>query len=155
MAESGVCCIWDCFLMWANSLMQTISSSSGAGDSGVRCIGGAMPGWSMLVLVMIELCRDTGRVSRAIGERYPTCGGLNAGVGRPLRLPIYCSLDNEKHLACSISKGGWYCSSGVSHVGGVWSSAMNEVQLELVQERFECSSEELVVAGDAIDGLGK
>lgn len=109
-----------------------------------------------MVLVIIELCRDAGRVSKAMGDRYLTSGGLSAGVGRPLRLPIYCSFVSEKHLACSISNVGWYCcSSGVSHVGGVWSSAMNEVQLELVQERFECSSEVFVAAGDGIDGLGK
>lgn len=135
--------------------MHTISSSSGSCGSGVRWGGAALAGRSKLVLVMIELCRDAGLVSRAIGDRYLTCGGLNAGVGRPLRFPIYCSLDKVKHLACSISKGCWYCSSGVSHVGGVWSSAMNDVQLELVQERFECSSELLVVAGEGIDRLGK
>lgn len=104
---------------------------------------------------MFELCCDAGLASRAIGDKYLTCGGLNAGVGSPLRLPMYCSFVNEKHLACSMSKVVWYCSSGVSQVGDVWSSAMNEVQLELVHDRFECSSDVLVVAGDGIDGLGK
>jgi hypothetical protein len=156
IADSTVCCTCDCFLMCANNLMQTISSSSSPCGSRVLCVRAALEGRSMLVLVIIELCCDAGLVSRAIGDRYLTCGGLSAGVGgRPLRLPIYCSFVSEKHLVCSISNVFWYWSSGVSHVGGVRSSAMKDVQLESVQERFDCSSDVFVVAGEGIDGPGK
>jgi hypothetical protein len=83
--------------------MQTISSSSGTCGSGVCCTCEALAGRSRLLFVVIELCRDAGLVSRAIGDRYLTSGGLNAGVGRPLRLPMYCSFVREKHRAWSMS----------------------------------------------------